>query len=170
MRITERKLNPSFQPRQAFHSTPESRYRIKARNICTVTIAYKNIRSERCCNNTIAITGMAMDDISQPLNGSISKEQSELHMVDEEPSRLLDLVNAIQTQVAEIQKHLTRTEQPNPSFDCQAKAIDFEGVEDTRSSVLDNLIELQDLLMTPRELLHVQAVVNVAQDIDMLRC
>ena len=99
-------------------------------------------------------------DLSQPLNGSITKESSEGHMVDgdSETTRLLKLANNIQAQVTEIQKYLTQTNQPNPSFEGQSQPVNFEGVDDTRSAVLENLTELQDLLSTPRELLHAQTV------------
>lgn len=96
--------------------------------------------------------------MSQPLNGSISKEQSELHMAEEESSRLLDLANTIQAQVTEIQKYLTNTQQPDPSFEGGGQSVDFNGVDDTRSSVLEKLTELKDLLLTPLELLRLQAV------------
>ena len=49
--------------------------------------------------------------INGPLGGTTSKDRSELYLVEEaeektneEPSRLLDLANAIQAQVAQIQE------------------------------------------------------------------
>ena len=75
-----------------------------------------------------------------------------------EMSRLLELANAIQAQVTEMQKHLTETGQPDPSFDGQTKATDYKGIDDTRSAVLENLTHLQELLMTPQELLFTPAV------------
>ena len=104
------------------------------------------------------IASMETSDMSQPLNGSISKEQSELHMAEEESSRLLDLANTIQAQVADLQKYLTNSQQPNPSFEGKGTTVDFKGIDDTRSSVLESLTELQDLLLTPKELLRLQAV------------
>ncbi|KAK3681913.1 hypothetical protein LTR37_020756 [Vermiconidia calcicola] len=74
-----------------------------------------------------------------------------------EMSRLLELANAIQAQVTEMQKHLTETGQPDPSFDGQTKATDYKGIDDTRSAVLENLTHLQELLMTPQELLFTPA-------------
>jgi hypothetical protein len=106
---------------------------------------------------------------------SVSKDRSELYMaeseadVDEakgvetetetETSRLLELANTIQTQVAQIQKHLTETKQPNPRFEATEPLIDWDGVDDTRSDCIENLVQLTDLLMTPREVLHSQAVI-----------
>ena len=83
-------------------------------------------------------------------------------------SRLVELANSIQKQVFEVQEHLTATGQGDPSFDGQVQPTDFEGVDETRSAVLENLTELQDLLSTPRELLRAQMVskwiVNVFLD------
>ena len=106
---------------------------------------------------------------------SVSKEQSELYMaeseadldeskeaeteVETETSRLLELANTIQAQVTQIQKYLTETKQPNPRFEATEPLIDWEGIDDTRSDCIENLAQLTDLLMTPREALHSQAVI-----------
>ena len=71
-----------------------------------------------------------------------------------ETSKLLQLANTIQAQVSEIQKHLTETKQSDPEFDGQVETTDWDGIDDTRSAALENLTQLQDLLMTPRELLQ----------------
>ena len=73
-------------------------------------------------------------------------------------SRLLELAEKIQAQVKDIQNYLNETEQPNPSFEGTAKKVEFSGVDDTRSACIESLTELQDLLLTPKELLHAQAV------------
>ena len=78
-----------------------------------------------------------------------------------ETSDLLNLANNIQSQVAKIQKYLTETGQPDPSFDGQAQPTDWHGVDDTRSAVLQNLVELQDLLSTPAELLQTVTVSDI---------
>ena len=91
-------------------------------------------------------------------NGSIEKDQSDAQVVEPKDSRLLELANSIQVQVTEIQKHLTETGQPGPDFDASSPPTDFGGIYDSRDSVLENLSELQDLLLTPRELLHTQCV------------
>lgn len=75
-----------------------------------------------------------------------------------ERGRLLKLANSIQVQVSEIQKYLTETNQPDPSFDGQAKLVDFSGVDDVRSDALEKITELQDLLYTPHEMLSTKAV------------
>ena len=71
-----------------------------------------------------------------------------------ETSKLLQLANTIQAQVSEIQKHLMETKQSDPEFDGQVETTDWDGTDDTRSAALENLTQLQDLLMTPRELLQ----------------
>ena len=106
--------------------------------------------------------------INGTLGGTTSKDRSELYMVEEaeektneEPSRLLDLANAIQAQVAQIQKYLTATNQPNPRFEASSPLVNWDGIDDTRSACLENLTQLQDSLMTPREMLHSQTVSQI---------
>jgi Mg2+ and Co2+ transporter CorA len=72
---------------------------------------------------------------------------------------LLKLVEKIQQQVTEIQNYLTETSQPDPSFiGTQPPTKWTDAIDDTRSETLHNIIELQELLMTPKELLHTQSV------------
>jgi hypothetical protein len=114
-----------------------------------------------------------MGDMNGPPDFSISKERAEEYMADEpepeaeakpeeelETSRLLELANSIQAQVSQIQQYLTKTNQPNPQFEADTPLTnwDGDGIDDTRSACLENLAQLQDLLMTPREILHTQAV------------
>lgn len=110
-----------------------------------------------------------MGDINGPFGGTTSKDRSELYMAEDadehenenETSRLLELANSIQAQVAQIQKYLTETKQANPWFEASSPLVDWErrpDVDDLRSACLENLTQLQDLLMTPRELLHSQTV------------
>ena len=73
-------------------------------------------------------------------------------------SKLLELASSIQAQVSQIQKHLTKTNQSNPQFESSSPLTNWDGIDDTRSACLENLTQLQDLLMTPREILHTQAV------------
>ena len=75
-----------------------------------------------------------------------------------EPSRLLELANAVQSHVVTLQKYLADCGQAEPSFDAQRPTPDFEGIDDIRSLILEDLAELQDLLMTPRELLQSRPV------------
>lgn len=72
--------------------------------------------------------------------------------------RLLQLVDALRSHVQSIQEHLTNTSQLDPGFVCTPTRTDYDAVDDTRIAALENLLELQDLLMTPRELLVAQAV------------
>ena len=123
-----------------------------------------------------------MGDLNGPLGGTTSKDRSELYMAEEpdepeinheetnatqnnetkstqhERTRLLELANNIQAQVTQIQKYLTETNQPNPRFEASSPAINWDGADDIRSACLENLTQLQDLLMTPRELLQSQTV------------
>lgn len=75
-----------------------------------------------------------------------------------ETSTLLELANTIQAQVTQIQKYLTETRQHNPRFEATSPAIEWDGIDDTRSDCLENLTQLTDMLMTPKEILHTQAV------------
>lgn len=71
-------------------------------------------------------------------------------------SHLVELATNIQTQVAELQKQLAASGQSDPSFDPNDPPTDFAaaGVQDLRTSLLDQIDELKDLLLTPMELLH----------------
>lgn len=73
-------------------------------------------------------------------------------------STLLDLAARISTGVETIQAHLDATHQPSPLFDATYPAVDLKGVDDARNAVLDLAIELQELLMTPKEILLAQTV------------
>lgn len=76
----------------------------------------------------------------------------------ESKPRLLELVNTLQTQIQSIQSHLTETNQPDPSFVGTESPTDYDGIDDTRGATLENLLELQELLTTPREILVAQTV------------
>ena len=97
-----------------------------------------------------------MNDLAELPNGESHNDIPSGKTTD--TSRLLELANAIQAQVAEIQKHLSETGQPNPSFDGKAEKVDFGSLDDTRIATLENLTQLQDLLYTPFELLQSKAV------------
>lgn len=73
-----------------------------------------------------------------------------------ETSHLIELAKGIQAQVAELHQGLAQSGQPDPSFDLDAPTLDFAaaGVQDLRTSLLDQIQELHDLLLTPIELLH----------------
>lgn len=103
---------------------------------------------------------------------SVSKDRSEEYMaeseadldepkemqVSAETSRLLELANTIQAQVTQIQEYLTKTKQPNPRFEATEPLVNWKGIDDTRSDCIEALAQLTDMLMTPRETLHSQAV------------
>ena len=78
--------------------------------------------------------------------------------MSENNSRLLELAKNIQTEVKRLHDHLVASNQPFPSFDAQKPTCEFEGVDDLRSDLLDHVAELQDLLQTPKELIHFRAV------------
>jgi hypothetical protein len=131
--------------------------------------SYSSILFERLQSQVEVEPGMG--DMNGPPDFSISKERAEEYMADEpepeaesraeeelETSRLLELANSIQAQVSQIQQYLTKTKQPNPRFEADTPLTDWDGIDDTRSACLENLTQLQDLLMTPREILHTQAV------------
>ena len=69
-------------------------------------------------------------------------------------STLLALAGTIQSHTTQIHDYLKATGQPDPSFDVSSPDVDFKGVEDVRMKVLEALIELQELLLTPKELLR----------------
>lgn len=69
-------------------------------------------------------------------------------------SVLLALAATIQSHTTQIHEHLKANGQADPSFDAGSLDVDFKGVEDVRLNVLEALIELQELLLTPRELLR----------------
>ena len=69
-------------------------------------------------------------------------------------STLLALAATIQSHTTQIHEYLEATRQADPSFDVRSPDVDFKGVEDVRLKVLEALIELQELLLTPRELLR----------------
>jgi hypothetical protein len=73
--------------------------------------------------------------------------------------QLIKLMETIQQQVTELQNYLTESEQPDPTFlGTQPPTKWTDAIDDTRSEALHNIIELQELLMTPKELLHSQSV------------
>lgn len=72
--------------------------------------------------------------------------------------RLLKLVNTLQSQIQSIQKHLTETNQPEPSFVGTEDPTDYDGIDDTRYAALESILELQELLTTPRETLVAEKV------------
>ncbi len=76
----------------------------------------------------------------------------------ESKPRLLELVNTLQTQIQSVQEYLTETNQRDPSFVGTETPTDYDGIDDTRGAALENLLELQELLMTPREILVAQTV------------
>lgn len=73
-----------------------------------------------------------------------------------ETSHLVELAKAIQAGASDIHKHIAESGQADPSFDPNATPTDFAaaGVQELRSSLLDQLEELRDLLLTPMEKLH----------------
>jgi hypothetical protein len=75
-----------------------------------------------------------------------------------EKTKLLELANKIKEQVTEIQNYLEESNQPNPSFTSTDEPVNYDGIDDIRAEALHNLMELQELLYTPKELLHSQNV------------
>lgn len=69
-------------------------------------------------------------------------------------STLLALAATIQSHTTQIHEHLKANGQADPSFDVGSPDVDFKSVEHVRLKVLEALIELQELLLTPRELLR----------------
>lgn len=66
---------------------------------------------------------------------------------------MLELAKAIQSQVSEICEYLKSTNQAEPSFGIETEESDYEGIDDTRLAALENLVQLQDMLSTSREIL-----------------
>ena len=79
-------------------------------------------------------------------------------------SNLLALAATIQSHTTQIHEHLKATGQADPSFNVATPDVDFKGVEDVRSKVLEALIELQELLLTPSELLRSVMVCALASN------
>lgn len=71
----------------------------------------------------------------------------------ERQCRLLTLTLKIHSRVHDIETYLSATSQPNLNFIGSAPSVDFSCIDDVRSAVLEDILELQELLMTPREVL-----------------
>ena len=89
---------------------------------------------------------------------TFTNQSSKPYGVETDTTRLWELSYTVGVQVSEIQRCLLESGQQHLTFEGRAKPTDFSGIEDVRSAVLENLTELQELLLTPQELLHAYAV------------
>jgi hypothetical protein len=73
-------------------------------------------------------------------------------------SSLIDLADRIQSAVQQLQTHLTTTLQSDPNLLNTTSVVDWTDADDTRCAVLEDILELQELLMTPKEVLLKETV------------
>lgn len=77
-------------------------------------------------------------------------------------SRIQELSNIIATNSRLVDEYLTKSGTPHPSFDYEAPTtLNFPGdIENARTEVLEASLELHELLLGAKELLHTHKVMS----------